>query len=483
MTARKRAVLVIHGIGNQQPMATLRSIVDTLWTSDTSLKAHDEDQDIWLKPDRMDNGFELRRFTTTRDVTGVRTDFYEFYWAHLMEDTQFASVISWLKRIFVRWPTRVPSTVWQAWALGLVAILGLLGGIGYLIYRLLLALHTVSASLREAGISVAIAVGIWLALWFLRHRVLIQVVGDAACYLTPDPQNIAARARIRAAGLKILEHLNDSSDYERVTLVTHSLGTVVGYDILNFFWADRSKDFDNGNDGVHDALGTIETCAAKLRDASCTLGIDEYQDCQRAYCGSLAKGAVGKAWKITDFVTLGSPLTHADFLLVDDEQRFTPLERARVSKSQIAGWLKLQLSVRRNAIAQVFASRVAERTFPASPPETDSADTQSFSYVGSAPATHVIPHHAALFSAVRWTNIYAVPRLVLWGDIVGGPVAPLFGPGVRDIDLTGPMHGQFMAHVHYWDLETPHGDQHIRALRNAVNLLDRPAQQVWAGFQ
>ena len=256
-----------------------------------------------------------------------------------------------------------------------------------------------------------------------------------------------------------------------------------GYDILNFFWADRSKDFDNGNDGVHDALVEVETCAAKLRDPSCTAGIDEYQDCQREYCRALAKGAVGNAWKITDFVTLGSPLTHADFLLVDDGQRFTPLEKARVRKSQISGWLKYQLSSRRNAIAQVFASRVAERTFPASPPETDNADVQSFSYVGSPPATHVIPHHAALFSAVRWTNIFAAPHLVVWGDIVGGPVAPLFGPGVRDIALSTAMQWKFMAHVFYWDLQRPRDDQHIRALRNAVNLLDRPVQQVWAGFQ
>ena len=36
---KKQAVVVIHGMGEQRPMETLRSFVDTVWTKDLSLTA------------------------------------------------------------------------------------------------------------------------------------------------------------------------------------------------------------------------------------------------------------------------------------------------------------------------------------------------------------------------------------------------------------------------------------------------------------
>ena len=82
-------------------------------------------------------------------------------------------------------------------------------------------------------------------------------------------------------------------------------------------------------------------------------------------------------------------------------------------------------------------------------------------------------HHAAPFAVVRWTNIYDPATLVFFGDIIGGPLGPVLGPAVVDVnlkELRGRQSWSF-THTKYW---TPNRDQiHIRALRAAVNLLDR----------
>ena len=102
---------------------------------------------------------------------------------------------------------------------------------------LLLALQVLRHSFWWAAFWLLLAALVAIGLWFLRHRVLVEVAGDAARYLTAAPQNIAARARIRVAGMKLLAALHDSPDYDRIILVCHSLGTVIGYDLLNFYWS------------------------------------------------------------------------------------------------------------------------------------------------------------------------------------------------------------------------------------------------------
>ena len=70
-------------------------------------------------------------------------------------------------------------------------------------------------------------------------------------------------------------------------------------------------------------------------------------------------------------------------------------------------------------------------------------------------------HHAALFACTRWTNLYFT------SDFVGGPLAPLFGDGVKDV----PLHGSAgvsktpLSHVKYWSGEEREA---CAALNNAM---------------
>src|SRR5262245_6509860 len=63
----RQAVVVIHGIGEQQPMGTIRSFVDAVLPSEGEVPAY------YSKPDRLSELFELRRL----QATGSWTDFYE----------------------------------------------------------------------------------------------------------------------------------------------------------------------------------------------------------------------------------------------------------------------------------------------------------------------------------------------------------------------------------------------------------------------
>ncbi len=78
-TERKVAVVLIHGIGDQVPLATLRSFVGAvLGPPDPRSKF----PPFWSKPDAVSGSFDLRRFqSVARNSGGVSLppiDFYEY---------------------------------------------------------------------------------------------------------------------------------------------------------------------------------------------------------------------------------------------------------------------------------------------------------------------------------------------------------------------------------------------------------------------
>lgn len=105
----RQAVLLIHGIGEQRPMETLRRFVDTVWTLDEKVHHRYAGSNIWSKPDNASHSFELRRLVTPQNEAGIRTDFYEFYWAHLMQGTNYGHVFAWVRSLLWRSPRTVPA--------------------------------------------------------------------------------------------------------------------------------------------------------------------------------------------------------------------------------------------------------------------------------------------------------------------------------------------------------------------------------------
>jgi len=476
--ADMQAVVVIHGMGEQRPMDTIKAFVKAVWETDTVITANDlpHPSQVWSKPDIRTGSLELRRITTRESIASasfprrVRTDFYELYWADLTAGSTWDQFTGWVRGLLFRPLSRVPPDVRSAWVALWIATLAVIA---------LAVLAALPADVwRKIGANwladwhwllalVAAALGMWL------HKTATATFGRVVRYTKADPSNIAAREAVRERGLKLMNALHEGTYYKRITIVSHSLGTMLAHDLLSYFWAQREAPRKIAESSPEfDLLCELERAAAAVELNPTAAALDEYYQTQRRLRVALAARPAPPAqnpqavpdprWLITDFVTLGTPLTHAEFLIA--------------------------------ASAEDLARRKFERELPQSPPLREELDPNVFRLAqatGKLPvgpsfkesklisfpppsAPHVWElHHAAPFAVVRWTNIYDTASLVVRGDIIGGPLAKPFGPAIIDVDLKS-LRGQSRSFTHtkYWEID---GEPiHIDVLRRAVNLLDWP---------
>jgi hypothetical protein len=401
----------------------------------------------------------------------VRTDFYELYWADLTAGSTWDQFTGWVRGLLLRPLSRVPPDVRLAW----VAL-----WIATLIVIALAGLAAVPAdSWRKIGANwlaewhwllafVAAAFGAWL------HKIATATFGRVVRYTKADPDNIAARQAVRERGLKLLSALHEGTHYKRIIIVSHSLGTMLAHDLLSYFWAQREAPRRIAETSPEfDALCELERAAAAVDLNPTAAALDQYYEAQRRLRVALVARAAPLAddpqtspdprWLITDFVTLGSPLAHAEFLIA--------------------------------ANAEDLARRKFERELPESPPLREELDPTVFRL---AQATHKLPvgadfktsklisfpppsaphvwelHHAAPFAVVRWVNVYDTASLVFRGDIIGGPLAKPFGPAIIDIDLKS-LRGQSLLHPHQVLGDRRRVDPHRRPAKSSQSA--RPAWQ------
>jgi hypothetical protein len=210
--------------------------------------------------------------------------------------------------------------------------------------------------------------------------------------------------------------------------------------------------------------GTAEFTAAALAEESAEPArLNEYFVVQRRLRQLLANRPVPAAtnepdprWLISDLVTFGSPLTHAEFLIAADRCDLEVRKAARELPQSPPYREFLDLNVLKRAEATKIM-----------PIATPSTDTRLMSYPVVNVAETWMLHHAAPFAAVRWTNVF--------DDVIGGPLGPVFGPAIVDIDLKALRCGcqsPSFTHTKYWSLDEA---SRIKACREAVNLLDREA--------
>ena len=419
----RQAVVVVHGIGEQRPMSTLRSFVNAVIPEPNG----EGRTKFRSKPDRMSEIFELRILQSVQTRSTPITDFYEYYWAYHMEGTQFGHVLSWLKELLLRLPRNVPRRllpIWVfAWVLVVVFALSSAG-------MLLPAQHL--PQLLPWGGRLTVWAGSALLLPALQFFVL-RYVGDAARYLRPSPGNIAVRRQVRADGIRLLRKLHDSGKYDRIIVVGHSLGSVIAYDVLYHFWQEVNAEIGHPAKPDQTALKELEKLGTALDAGASTKEVERFQEAQWALWRSQRK--LGNPWLISDLITLGSPLVHAEMLLAKDEAEL--LEQQR------------------------------ERELPTCPPQ---AERSKYAYlvhyeVDGAPRSAHVLHHAALFACTRWTNLYFP------GDFVGGPLAPVFGPGIADIQVSGGGLVAYtpLSHTRYWRMGNKY-EQSLRALVAALRL-------------
>ncbi|WP_374631142.1 hypothetical protein [Ferrovibrio sp.] len=263
--------------------------------------------------------------------------------------------------------------------------------------------------------------------------------------------------------MKLLETLH-SGEYKRVVIVSHSLGTILALDLLSYFWATKAQARTVSEESTDfDALCQLEKAAANIvRENPNKDSLEEFYQAQRNLSDHLAASnrPLEARWLITDLITLGSPLCHAELLLAYDKAD--------------------------------LKHRMASREIPESPPFRESADPK---VIKRARETGKLPiaapeektrlmcfpnsdttwqlHHAAPFSAVRWTNIYDESKWIWRGDIISGPLGATLGPAIIDINIADHQKhiSWIFTHRKYWKI-----DGHkwrIKILQYAVNLLHR----------
>jgi hypothetical protein len=106
----RQAVIVIHGIGEQRPMDTLRGFVDAVLPDPRS-----DDVKYHSVPDRISELFELRRLLAPQTRSRPKTDFYEYYWAYHVCGTRYDHVASWVKALILRRPSLVSRRLLPLW--------------------------------------------------------------------------------------------------------------------------------------------------------------------------------------------------------------------------------------------------------------------------------------------------------------------------------------------------------------------------------
>lgn len=434
----RQAIVVIHGIGEQRPMATLRGFVDAV------LAGSERKNPLYRsKPDAMSDLLETRCLQAPRTRERPLTDFYEFYWAHHMRDAKYSQVVSWLLKLVRRPPAAIPP--------GLLAVYWLsrsllLGGIGCLLWALVIEIHGVG---QPADVSLAdrwpLVVGLAaIALQWLGSTFILGYVADAARYLHPEPGNIEARNKIRSEGVKLLKTLHASGKYRRIVIVGHSLGSVIGYDLIRTLWTNLRKPLVPYRCKQRLLKEFLES-AQQLRSGA-NENLEDFQQSQHRLWQEFR--AVGIPWLITDFITLGSPLAHAQLLMADDTAD--------------------------------FARKKLEYEFPTCPPNDSEALSYRQNYRlsnagGKQLCSVSIPHHGAPFSCVRWSNLYFPYARLIFGDLVGGPLATAFGKGVRDIPVRpctdSWLDTTLVSHTRYWSGTLLPNTRPRPAIRPSLNAL------------
>ena len=439
MSTRRQVVIVIHGIGEQRPMDTLRSFVAGVLGPDAGAGG---DPPFYNKPDPNAEGFELRRiraFDRNHD-----TDFVEFYWQHLMPIAPSRFLFSWLWTLMQRPARDMPPRFRFLWWLCWIATL-----FGVAVIMLALANFLVRRPMSTSGVPELSAVLLAMAgsVWGF----VLAYVGDAAIYLNPHPRTVEARNAIRSAGVALLERLHNDGRYRRIIVVGHSLGSVIAYDVLRFAWSRTATDWrDRVEAGklvptrpALPKLAESEALAAKS-EAEIQAGWHE-----AAKSNFAEHRALGLDWLVTDLITVGSPLAHSDLLLAGNR---ADLER-----------------------------RQHERELPTSPPHRE--DRQHFSFQrpvrdGKRGPRPWVLDHAAVFALTTWTNLYFPCRHLFYGDPVGGTIGDLFGPGVRDCAVRTSLWRGWLSHTFYWTRDRGWNaeDGAVRGLIEALDLNRAPVR-------
>ncbi len=378
-TTVRTAVVFVHGLLERRPMDTFDTFAKAVLTPQGG------GWDYYPQPLEVTDSYEARRYV----APSAGTELFEYDWSFLMTSTRYAGFGPALARVFLRRPRHVPDQLFGIWRLTWLALLvpvALLVGVvvvgGFL-------LHTGVAGWVVGVVTSVVVLTIGFGVLRTAPRVLNRsflTTGfvNVARYLDPAPESYAARRAIRGGLVDLLATLHQGR-YARIVVVAHGIGGYIAYDALAELWAEMYE--------------LRAAPSASLEPAA----VGDFQATQFARWQDLRRQ--GNPWRTTDFVTVGTPMALADILVA------RPPILAGFSRS--------------DSRHELFDRLIRRGVVVSCPPRTD----ESASVGSQSP-----------FAVTRWTNIwFPVRRGSIRGDWFGGVLRPLFGPGIREIAVTGNL--------------------------------------------
>jgi len=241
MSAIRTAVVVVHGMGEQRPLETLNSFVDTALLGLPDAEDEPTRRDYYYsRPAEITQSFEARRYIAPQLgndplLTQGHTEIFEYHWSYLMTGNRFGDLIPTTLRLLVRPPWRVPQPLRGIWTLVWLVLVS--APTAYLVI-----------SPHLAGIQWAvIGSGLGLAVMALIVRqakagVTASFV-DVVRYLDTSPRSYAARREIRGGMVDLLRALHDGH-YSRIVVVAH--GGTINAIVADLLGLERTFFFEAG---------------------------------------------------------------------------------------------------------------------------------------------------------------------------------------------------------------------------------------------
>ncbi len=393
----KQAVVVIHGMGEQVPMDTIRSFVEMVVTE----VEEEQEPQQWFKPENFSSIVDQRRIRISSSRKRPSTEFMEFYWAHQAKNNSMSHLFAWFLKLLFSPPTNFGPRIIAIWFTAWLSLIGFLVGMyyGLIDYQKISSITEIDPERLALTLS-------FFVIYSMIQFFLIKYLGDAARYLHGSPENVEMRNKILGQGIQFFKKLHDSGEYDRIIVVAHSLGSVIAYDILQNLWGDYYRSHNHPEKIDQEALEALVNASSKVQANPSPENIKHYQQCQQKLWQEQQK--YGNRWLISDFITMGSPLAHAPALMANGRQD-----------------LRLRQSF---------------RLYPTSPPFAQEGKDFYYHRTYNLPNQEGVKRSiktldvGALFAVVRWTNMYFP------GDFIGGPLQKVFGPGIKDIKVfTNPQ--------------------------------------------
>lgn len=420
MNKKKQAIILIHGIGEQRPMDTAAMFANAVVG----------DEKIYYKPSGYGLMGEIKKISIPKKKNRPITDVYEYYWAHEFRDNKFSTINNWIFNLVVECAKKIisdmgvrPAEVKKAhFPISKERLVVAAGALYALIFILVAAIAIAASNALMSFVAVAI---VGFALYkLLLSNILLGYLADAAKYLSNHPDNISARERVRSGAIKLLRDLNESEDYDRILVVGHSLGSVIGSDALTEYWhevCDKAPHCSNGRGALKKKFAEISQLTLNPSQPNF---ISQFQKCQRQMREELVRS--GCVWKISDIVTIGSPLCFANFILARNDSDF----REKTLKTQ-----------------QLLLCPPLE-------------DVDDLLFLGPAQGDPLrssrYPSSSSAYLYTRWTNLHGTK------DAIGGPLSPLYGVGVFDIKIES-VGGFFSAHTEYFSADNQRISNQLRS--------------------